>query len=301
MTTDTNATKGQTPAEDPDKDLIPLEMLDRLIADQDPDFQGSMATIAAESASRDATIELLDLDQILAEQQARTLKARFRRGVKRVRRIVANLLVSARLFVTNELPVLGKLLLARLKEGLGHAKEGLRQFGFKPLKYRLMVFAFIAICLGVGTAIALLVKRGIPEPDKLFMESIEEIADSTEEFDPAKDLEVYYDSVRATQNILVIPKLVVNLKRVATSGQNPMLAAEFFIEGNSPDVVVEIKARETEFRDVFMRTMEESNAADLETAGGKQKLLDRLVREANRLATKGRVKKVYYKTIILNP
>lgn len=302
MSNEPNATKDQKAlGSEADEDVLSLDTLDSLIAEQDPDFKDSMGAIAAEQAGRDANIELLDLDQLLAEEEARSLKAKFKRLRKRAYGLLANIRTSIWLFVTTEIPIFAKWLLARAKGAFERFREGLRQFGYKSKKFRLLVFAFIGLCLFVVTSMTWLLVKGVPEPERLFMQSLGEISEETREFDPEKGQELFYDSVRVAQNVLVITKLVVNLKRVASSGPNPMVAAELFVEGNSPEVVIEMKARETEVRDVFMRTMEDFNGADLETAPGKAKLLDRLAREANRLVTKGRVKKVYFKTFILNP
>ena len=80
-----------------------------------------------------------------------------------------------------------------------------------------------------------------------------------------------------------------------------MGAFEFFIEGNSPDVMVEIKDREYEVKDLFQRNSEEMNFDQLETVEGKQLLLEKLRRDVNRILTKGRVRKVFFKTVILKP
>lgn len=303
LTADQDPTKDRpiAPATEENEELIPLETLDRLIADQDPDFRESMAAVAAESAGQDANIELLDLDQLLAEHEAKSFRARLRRTYRKALTFLIGLRTTLIHFFTDEFPTFLRSLAARIKSGVATLREAWRQFGFKPLRFRLMVFGFAGLCAASVTIIWFLVSRGLPEPDRLFMQSIEELAESAVEYDPATQQEAFYDSVRAAQNVLIIPKLVVNLKRSAGSGANPMMAADFYVEGNSPDVVIEIKARETEFRDAFARSLEEFNADELDTAGGKTRMLERLAREANRLATKGRVRKVLLKTFVLKP
>lgn len=297
MTADQGPTKDQTPP--PDENLIAMDELDRLIADHDPEFRDQMQDVAG--GPIDANIELLDLDQLLAEQAERSLRARARRLLKRARVFVVGLRATAVHLLKEDLPQRVKTLGGWLKSGLGKAKEAWRQFGFKPLRFRLLVLAFIAICAGAGAGLYFLFARGLPESPKLFVQSLEEWSEAAVDYDPATQQEPFYDSVRAAQNVLELPKLVVNLKRTPVSGPNPMMAAEFYLEGNSPDVVLEIKARETEFRDVYMRAMEEFTAEELDTVNGKGKLLERLAREANRLVTKGRVRKVLFKTVVLKP
>lgn len=306
MNSEQNPPKGQDPAaagkvaEPMDKDLIALEDLDKVIAAEDPEFKERVDGISTDAASVDGSLELLDLDQLLAEQEAKSLRSRLKKLGRKGRNFVVGLRATAWDFLKNDLPVLLKTGLGKLKVGLASLGELLRQFGFKPRRFKLLVFAFAGISVAVTVAMFLLITRGIPEEEPLFMRSLSEIADGGEEYDPQKQ-EIFYESVRAAQNVLVIPRLLVNLKRSPGSGPNPMAMGEIYVEGNSPDVVVEIKMRETEFRDLFMRTMEEFNADDLQTAVGKEKLLERFAREANRVVTKGRVRKVFFKTFVLKP
>lgn len=306
MNSEQNPPKGQDPAaagkvaEPMDKDLIALEDLDKVIAAEDPEFKERVDGISTDAASVDGSLELLDLDQLLAEQEAKSLRSRLKKLGRKGRNFIVGLRATAWDFLKNDLPVLLKTGLGKLKVGLASLGELLRQFGFKPRRFKLLVFAFAGISVAVTVAMFLLITRGIPEEEPLFMRSLSEIADGGEEYDPQKQ-EIFYESVRAAQNVLVIPRLLVNLKRSPGSGPNPMAMGEIYVEGNSPDVVVEIKMRETEFRDLFMRTMEEFNADDLQTAVGKEKLLERFAREANRVVTKGRVRKVFFKTFVLKP
>lgn len=278
--------------------LISLDDLDKVIAEQDPEFKEQVSGIG--NGALNGSLDLLDLDELLAEQEARSLKSRLKRLRQKARNFVVGLRATIWDFIKNDVPQLAKAGLTKTKAGVGVLGEMVRQFGFKPLRFKLFVFAFAGIATVVGIALYLLATRGLPEEDRLFMQSVAEIADETLEYDP-KNQEIFYESVRAAQNVLVVPRLLVNLTHSAGSGPNPMAMAEIYVEGNSPDVVVEIKIRETEFRDLFMRTMEEFNADELQTAVGKQKLVERLAREANRVVTKGRVRKIFLKNFVVKP
>lgn len=281
--------------------LLSVEEMDRLISEEDAEFGSVVESIHAGSPSADTRIELLDLDALLEEENAKSLKARIRRLNKRLYAYYMSFTASAVYFVTTRIPQFAKLVLGRLSALAATIKEALRQFGFKPLRYKLTVFGFIFLCAVSGVFSFWLFKHGIPEDPPLFAHSMAEFAVSTETYDPSKDLEPFYESVRAAQNVFNLKKLVVNLSRTSRSGSNPMAACEVILEGNSPDVVIEVKARENEFRDAFMRVMEEFTYEQLEAAAGKQKLLETLLREANRLVTRGQVRKIYFKNIILKP
>lgn len=303
---DNDSTKDQAPVASAvpseEEGLVSLEDLDRVIEEQDPEFKKNVDEIGTQEAAGDLNLELIDLDQLLKEQEENSLKSKLRRLKIKIRNFLTGLKTTIFYFLKNDVPAGAKKSLGALKRILAALQEGLRQFGFKPLKFKLMVFAFIALCGAVTVAMyVLFTKNLIQAKDRLFVQSLAELAEETTPFEPKTEQEPFYDSVRSAQNILSLPKLVVNIKRSPTSGPNPMAAVEVYVEGNFPDVVVEIKDREVEFKDAFMRTLEEFNYDELDTVEGKQRLLDRFAREANKLATKGRIRKVLFKTIIIKP
>lgn len=176
--------------------------------------------------------------------------------------------------------------------------------GFKELPKLKKLFAVgIFVCaLGTGYFIYRSLTHGvIPETDELFMPSLESLAEETYEYDPETEAEPFYDNLRATQNLLLMPKIVVNLKRPTSGKANPMGAFEFFVEGVVPEVIVEVKDREAAVKDAMQRAIEEFSFETLDTSDGKRELCERLRKEINRLLTTGSVKKVLIKTIVLKP
>lgn len=299
-TKDQSVAKPTVPPEE--QGLVSLDDLDRIIADQDPEFKQGIDEIGSQKAAEDLNLELIDLDQLLKEQAENSLRSKIRRLGVKFRNFTTGLKTTLFYFLKNDVPAGAKKGLGALKKGIATLQEGLRQFGFKPRKFKLLVFSFIGICiLAIAILYFLLTKNLIHAKDRLFIQNMADLAEETEHFDPKTEQEPFYDSVRSAQNIISLPKLVVNIKRSATSGPNPMAAVEIYIEGNFPDVIVEIKDRETEFKDAFMRTIEEFSYDELDTVEGKHRLLERFAREANKLATKGRIRKTLFKTIIIKP
>lgn len=294
-----NPTKGQPLGTDEAPDAATLEELEKVIAENAPEF--SVADISSAEAASDLNLELLDLDQLLSEQEARSIRSRLRRLRNHVRNFALGLWTTLSHFVKNEVPILAKKSLAQAKAGGAAAGATLKVFLGKPLRFKLYVLGFGALCLVVAVSLWILLTRTIlSSEDRLFVQSMAELSDKQWEYEEGEQ-EPFYDSGRAAQNILEITKLVVNIRRSSNSGPNPMMAGALYLEGNSPDVVVEIKDREVEFRDHFMRTVEEFTYDDLDTVQGKERLQDRLAREANRLTTKGRVRRVYFQAFVLKP
>ncbi len=120
-------------------------------------------------------------------------------------------------------------------------------------------------------------------------------------FEDTAKTEPFYDNVRSTPNILLIQKSIVNIRPSASSKSNPMVAFELFIEGYTPEVVAEIKAREGFYRDLIHNTAAKFSYDELESVEGKKEFLGVVRKELNSVVRRGQVKHVRLKTIILKP
>jgi len=176
---------------------------------------------------------------------------------------------------------------------------------FKKLKFKTKLLLATSATLFFGAVVTgyFVFKQKIflPQDRQFFVVNLAEHAHAVYSYDPATQVEPYIDNPRAAQNLILIQKMVVNLKPSQNSGPNPMLAAEFFVEGMSADVVVEIKDREVMIRDLMQRTLEEMDYDLVDTIEGKREMLSRLQKEMSRVLTTGRVKSVRIKTIVIKP
>ena len=82
---------------------------------------------------------------------------------------------------------------------------------------------------------------------------------------------------------------------------NPMGFFEFVFEGNSGDVVVELKSRESEFEDLIERVVESYSYESLETTEGKINLKEDLRIELNKQLTEGIVQAVELRNVFIKP
>jgi flagellar basal body-associated protein FliL len=174
--------------------------------------------------------------------------------------------------------------------------------GRLSLRLKLALLGLILL-LGASGGVFFLTWKGklIPKERALFMTDLSIQADEIHEVVASGGFENFYDNVRSTPNLLLIEKVVVNLKRNKNSGTNPMLAAEFFVEGLNPEVVIEVKDREAFFRDLIQRTAEDFSFDQLSTVDGKQLLVQALFKEMNRSLTTGELRFIRVKTFILKP
>jgi flagellar basal body-associated protein FliL len=290
----------------PDPDLISLDDLDTLIAQEDPDFAKGLGAVATPGDIQNLNIELIDLDQLMLEEKANSNSGKIKRLIKSFRthlRIFETSLETSLIYFLREgLPEFLKKSKTNAGRFFKMLNEGRRQFSYWPERKKYATISLFAAVVGTVFFIYLAYTRTLlPVKTDLFTLTLEDVADRVETYDPVTGSEPFYDSSRASQNVMSLQKMVVNLHRSQQSGPNPMGAFEFYIEGNSPDVMVEIKDREYEVKDLFQRNIEDMSFDQMENSEGKQLLLEKLRREVNRMLTKGRIRKVFFKTAILKP
>lgn len=182
------------------------------------------------------------------------------------------------------------------------SKKWLREYKF--MSWRIKIQLYLTILLGAGGMAGLyFVYQGkiLPPDTDLFIATMEDVATGTYHYDPSEATELFYNNIRSVPNLFLIPKIVTNIKASSQSGETPMLAVEFFAEGFTPEVIIEMKDREPALRDLAQRTLEDFSFDELETSAGKQKMTLVLMRELNRILTTGQIKAIRIKTLILKP
>lgn len=80
-----------------------------------------------------------------------------------------------------------------------------------------------------------------------------------------------------------------------------MVAYEFSLEGNSTEVLIEIKDREGEILDQIQRMIEEHSFDELNSADGKKLITEKVRSTVNRLLTLGKIRHVYIQGVIFKP
>lgn len=302
------------------EDLLSLESLDSVLADADPEFAKALNEIGPDEGLS-IYEEGLELQFTLEDEKKKWEHASGFKGkllkvlpflpwiafhIKMKRTMMRLSLVKfkqqARVKVKAAGPALVKSLkggVQSFKHGMGH---GLSVFKEYSLVKKLM---FVGLILATGAGAFLIYRTAtqglVPKNEELFIGSLGEWAATKYQFHPRNEVESFYESTRASQNVMVTKKLVVNLRRSQESGLNPMGAFEFFVEGAAAEVIVEFKDREFEVNDLFLRTIEDMSYDQMASAEGKQLLCERLRKEVNKILTKGYVRKVYIKTAIIKP
>ncbi len=299
--------------------------LDETLGEADPEFLKSVTEIGKDKDLSLAQIIITDAEQALNDERDRWENsnrigkalfhafpgiARFSLAIKKVQFKIFSLLRSLWVRVKNFLYFLatdGKnKVVGGLKGGLKAITGAIGSVlgAFKNLSVKLKL-AFLAILVGAvatGWFIYRSYTHGFLHPeDELFIPTMERYATQVFEYDPETETEPFYENLRASGNILLMPKMVVNLKPSGKSGPNPMGAFEFFLEGMAPEVTIEVKDREVEIRDLMQRVAEEFTFDQVDSPDGKRAVCDKLKKEINAVITTGKIKRVWIKTVIVKP
>lgn len=291
-----------------------LEELDAEILKADPLFDLKFEDIKAVKIEGEIQIDSYDAESEMNAyfQEARESRG-FRKWLFRILPFLPRLIRKINVWSFRAKAAIVHLFTALLPQFLGWIKNllvaGLKQVGglahaFKKKSAGQKIGFFVFLLFTVAASYFtwfLWVKKPLDHPSELFVTTLEEFADQSYRYDPKTELEPFYNNYRVSQNIITIPRMVMNVKASENSGPNPMAAIELYIEGGSPEVVVEIKDREAEMKDVMQRAVEEMNFDELIVPEGKQALSDRLRREINRVLTKGKVRRIFLKSAVFKP
>ncbi len=308
--------------DDSDPTLMSFEDLDTLINERDPTFGDLMSNIAENVKSDGLDIETLNYDELLDEGLGAWANPNGWRA--KLLLIFPKILKTLKFIVKTKSRIkkdiaISKLLLIRVKEIwwpnlLQHLKLSAFKF-LKNLKYLGQNFVKLPIktklifsVLTIGIVVVALLsyrvatKGVLPPPRELFITSMEAWADKVYLYNiDDEPMEGLFESSRTVQNVVYLQKLMANIRSSKNSSENPMVALELFLDGTTPEVVIEIKGREHEIRDRFLRVIEGISYKQIASSEGKRLLCDVLKKEANLFLTTGKIRKVLIKTIVIKP
>lgn len=309
----------------PEEELSDAD-LDAALSEEDPDFAKTIKDIGKDKSLSMADIELSEGEQAIFDERALWENgSKFTKKVvkifpliiyvslvtKKLKYKIASLFlgiwIGVKNFTYDLLKVAKKKVIESAKTGFNRQKTKLvnfkDNFKYMPGKLKFAFFGLVTLVAVTSFVIyRISTNKGIvPTNFELFIPSMERYATEVVIYDPKTETEPFYENLRAAGQIVLMPKMLVNLRPSKNSGPNPMAAFEFFLEGMSPEVAVEVKDREIEVRDRSARALEEFSFDLAESAEGKKQICDKLRRELNVILQRGKIKRVWIKTIVLKP
>ncbi|MFN8791071.1 MAG: flagellar basal body-associated protein FliL [Bdellovibrionales bacterium] len=290
--------EGEKPSFEVGPGMMSLDELDKVIEQADPEALQKIETVREIRPENTAHIELLELDDFLNRGGSSKLKSRLQYLKSRG---VVFWIWAKRNFL--ELSVrAGQWALRTVTESREQISSGFKAFAQWP-RLQKIGFSF-AVLLSVGVLIFsyfAFVKGSFRTSNELFMTSLLSLSEKTETIAADAALETFYNSSRIPKSIFNLKKMVINIEPSQNSGPNPMVAYEFSLEGNSTEVLIEIKDREGEILDQIQRMIEEHSFDELNSADGKKLITEKVRSTVNRLLTLGKIRHVYIQGVIFKP
>lgn len=134
-----------------------------------------------------------------------------------------------------------------------------------------------------------------------YLSSLEGVADK--KFNYASDTKVirYSNDLLLPQHVVLINKIVVNVRPGKLSTANPMIAFDLYVRTDTNEAAVEIKDREKQIQDHLQRFCEDLNYDQIQSEEGKLTWKNRMKRELNLVLNNGKAKEVFFKTLLIKP
>jgi flagellar basal body-associated protein FliL len=289
-------------------DMDPAK-LDALLFSQDPKFKEQMAELRKGEIKAEIEADFFDSGALESLEIKRD-----KVSAPTPEEIVAKPPLKERLtfYIRN---LLAKVSNAEFKPGvllgkiINSARATARQLillitQFKTLSPRAKwsVVGLITFTILIGLMIQMLMEGDfLPSFEMHLLPTVAAQADQSWTYDEKEPTDDFFSSIRHPEHVVLLERLVVNVKPSENSGPNPMGFFEFYIEGSSEEAAIEINDRKAEVKDTMQRTIEGITYDDLVTPAGKNKLKLVLRKNINTVLTTGRVRKLFFKSVVIKP
>ena len=287
--------------------VIDVSAVDQLLAVEDPQFAASMKELRAQVAedAGNVVIDSLDLEEKPLSKFG-LLKVRLKTKFETIRHLLHTSKARFSHFRTSAGSITKDFAVRSAKtagEGAkasgAKLKELLGAFKHLPLKSKLLVFSTLVLGVLSLTILKMVMKgKYLPTLETRYLRSFADVASGSFKYDADEPMEDFTDPFFHPEHVMLIDKIVVNLRR-PEDGSNPMGLFEFYLEASSDEGAIEIKDREIEVRDLMSRTLERMSYEELVTVAGKNKAKLVLRKAMNQFMTKGRVRRVYFRNVVL--
>jgi flagellar basal body-associated protein FliL len=298
-----------------------VALIDQVLEVEDPGFAAELDKLKAAGTMPGSDVALdvvldVDIDQILRNErveQAAKGRKRLRllfivRPWRKMIKILSSVKEVGPWIKLSGLPWIKMSALATLttfKKGLswstGRLKAGATVFSKQSKQSKVLVFAVGALALAAGAMIRVAVHGSfLPTLERNFVYSFAPIADHSFTFGNDEKWQDLNDPLLHPEHIVLLERLIVNL-RSPGDGSNPMALLDLYIETGSQETAIELKERDSEVRDLVLRTMEQMGYDELVTDAGKNKLKVFLRKNLNELMSSGRIRRIFFKSIVLKP
>jgi flagellar basal body-associated protein FliL len=297
------------------KPAEPPSEVDRILAKEDPEFTKSLGELAGLSDASGVDVDS-DVDKIVAREKTEPdlkgwPKVKYILFVRSKRR-----LKEFRADLRTKIATLKKLGFAQIKtwailflKNEKYRAIKLYERTVESIKFvlglkrqtKLIIVLATTLVIASGAALRIAFTREfMPKFESQFLRSFADIADAKFTYNKGDPMEDFNNPLLHPEHVVLIERIVANLKPPG-DGSNPMALIDVYIEVGTQEAAVELKDRESEVRDVVGRTLEAMPYDELVNAQGKSRFKIVLRKNLNEFLTKGRARRIYFKSIVLKP
>lgn len=323
---DLAAAKASTPQGASGGSVNPVDdgLVDSLLSQESPEFSAEFKDLkdSHEILPGDAEIAPLESDAevrevVVASIRGLTLKDRLRflrhrvvHGLQDVSQFLRDKLKAAIVYLRTD----GRAAaIAGAKWTLQYIQQIFRALierfnslrkGFVALETRQKFAVFGAIgmtALALWIVLRMLEGQLLPPAQRPWIGAMSDIADQKFTIDASTSFEDFNDPLLHPEFIVLLERVIVNLARTPESRGVPMAMVDLFLQSDRRETSVELKDREVEVRDAVARAIEGLSYPELSQESGKAKMKLLVRRDLNNILSQGKVRRVYIKTIVLNP
>lgn len=132
-----------------------------------------------------------------------------------------------------------------------------------------------------------------------YLSTFESVANKKFSYNTNDEVIRYDNDLLLPQHVVLINKIVVNIRSSKQSTDNPMVAFDLYVKTDNEEAAVEIKEREKQLQDHLQRFCESLQYDQIQTEEGKLLWKNRMRRELNLVLNTGKVKQVFFKTLLI--
>jgi flagellar basal body-associated protein FliL len=283
--------------------------VDEILLKADPSLKQQFDSLFEDLKDITVLGESLDIDTEENEEAHKSsfksrLFYKLKRAIKKTLHLLKHLVLRLKYFFTWLLKEGVKGLFFRLKSSISRWRSSIEDAldvikSWSLVKRILFGLVAVSSCSATYLYVWALKTNYLNKNAYPYIGSIAELATNEFKYDPINEVEPLYGSGRVKVFVFKLKPFIVNLKR-DTSG-NPMGMFELAIEGSSTDVLIEIKKREPEIRDLIERVIEKKTYEVLESAQGKERLREDLRQELNFILNNGEATRIQFMNFIIKP
>jgi flagellar basal body-associated protein FliL len=295
-----------------------LEEIDKLLNQEDPNFNASLENIKKDAIENTTEIESLDVEVDEASTlEQNSEKISFKKKIThffmrpfiwignwvklRWMAFVYRLKLSGQQtkhFIKHDLPDLIRFSISQIKAGLKFLKSQISKFIALKRSQKLALLG--SLLAGLAAVLFLsksLTGQWLPVWKNPLIRGLHEQASFVKAVESEKEYVEFFSMFPEVEFYLQLSRIVVNLKP-SQGIPNPMGAFEFYLGLDANETAIEIKDREKEVLDIAQRTLEGFSYPEIMSQNTQKRVWARIRDNINEVLNQGRVQRVYVKTML---